>query len=170
MLVIKQLLVRFNIRYKVFFSLCAFLFLFLKSNAGIVPVVTIDTIREAKRPEGEFLYYVDPSRKISFEEVQEKTFLNNNSIKRQNGAAYWFQFKIDTKLTEYSYVIGFDRNDFIEVYIPYQSGYEKKTLGQRVYQNPINDIRELNILTFEAREVDSPSHFTIVKPLFLPMG
>jgi hypothetical protein len=67
-----------------------------------IPTVAIDTIRESRRPEGGYLYYPDPSRKMSFEEVIEKPFRQSEVIERQIGAGYGFKFKIDTKLTTYT--------------------------------------------------------------------
>lgn len=135
-----------------------------------IPTVAIDTIRESRRPEGGYLYYPDPSRKMSFEEVIEKPFRQSEVIERQNGAAYWFKFKIDTKLTKYTYVIGFNRNDFIDVYVPLHSGYKKYTLGQFVFRNPVSDMRELNILSFNAQEVDFSRPFYYRKTIISSEG
>ncbi|MCT8339976.1 ATP-binding protein [Flavobacteriaceae bacterium TK19130] len=116
--------------------------------------------------------YEDPSRSLSFTEIQSKTFLPIDSVTNNQQATYWFRFQVKPRVATDSLQIYFYNTDISDVFIPTKNGtYDRRKIGaltSRPFE--IFSEGEMYLMPLAVQEVDFNRPFYFNKKILTIWG
>lgn len=103
--------------------------------------------------------FVDSTRVLDFQDVQQAVFSDFDSGSKNVQARYWYRFNASTEVSVAYFYVYFFGSDLVELYVPETTGYRKYTTG-RLAEQQINFHRyETSTIQLKTGNIDFSKPF-----------
>lgn len=149
-----------------FFSLLSF-----GQEDGLEPLI-VDQLDVRFILRNNIAIHQDTTRKLNFEEIQNTPFKKWNNDIFDYQAKNWFKFYLNPTIDAKQFIFSSSYSDSVNVFVPYQTSYQKKTIGRLTNKDIRFSIYDSSILTIPTDSIDysKPFYFNKVALTKTPQG